>query len=55
MVSCFGLYPWEMHERFDYKITNRYTDDVAAVVRKQWAFFCKDKCSNGNHTFVKFK
>lgn len=24
-------------------------------MRKQWAYFCKDRCSNGGHYFVKFK
>ncbi len=55
MVTCFGLFPWEMHDRFDFRFTNRFTDETSAIVRKQWSYFCKDKCSNGGHYFVKFK
>jgi hypothetical protein len=55
MVSVFGLYPWERHDRFDFQVTNQVTGEVAAIIRKQWSYFCKDKCSNGCHYFVKFK
>lgn len=34
VVSLFGLYPWEMHDKFDIKIINKYSGGIAAVVRK---------------------
>ena len=55
VVSCFGLYPWERHDRHDFKIINIMTQQTAALARKQWSYFCKDRCSNGTHYFLKFK
>lgn len=55
MISFFGLYPWEKYDRFDIRVKNVVTGEVAAIIRKQWSYFCKDKCSNGGHYFIKFK
>ena len=55
MVSYCGMYPWEQHDRFDFRIVNKHTEETVAIVRKQWSYFSKDKCSNGCNYFVKFK
>ena len=55
VISCFGIYPWQQYEKFDFKIT-RLTDNTPAVlVRKQWTHFKKELCSNGSDFFLKFK
>jgi hypothetical protein len=54
-VSIFGLYPWELHDKYDIRVVNKYSGGIAAVVRKQWSYFCKEKCSNGGNYFVKFR
>ena len=34
VVYYFGLYPWELHDKFDIKIVNKYSGGIAAVLRK---------------------
>jgi len=50
-----GLYPWSSNETFDAKVRHFETQEQVAIIRKQWSYFCKEKCSNGGNWFVKFK
>lgn len=55
LVKCFGHWNWEFHDRVDFKFLNLETNETVAVVRRQYSNLVKEKCSNGGHTFIKFK